>query len=141
MPETPPAPPKPRRRKAKRPAADPATPRKPRTTLKARIAAMGPDHIAAYRALCDGTVFDLDLRDAFTADAALKAAEARRDAADAAVRRADTDYRAALERVNAGKATLARLDTLARQIATARGDVPATDDAHEPTVAPESDAD
>ena len=133
---------KPRRRKAKRPAADPATPRKPRTTLLSRIEAMGPTHLAAYRTLCDGTgSFANALSAALTAGAALQAAEVRRNAADAAVRRADADYRAALDRVNAGKATLARLDTLARQIATARGDVPATDDAHAAPVAPESDAD
>ena len=130
-----------RARKAKRKSPDPATPRRPRTTILSRIAAMGPDHLAAYRALCDGTLFDAELRHALTADAALRAAEAKRDAADAAVRRADAEYRAALEAVNEGKAVLATLDTLARQIATARGDVPSTDDAHAATVSPASDPD
>ena len=144
MPETPPAPPKPRRRKAKRPAADPATPRKPRkprTTLKARIAAMGPTHLDAYRVLCDGAEFDAALRDALGAyenhTAAVGAVARATGALDAAEQRL-TDAERALE---AGKATLARLDTLARQIATARGDVPATDDAHAAPVAPEPDAD
>jgi hypothetical protein len=132
--------PKPRRRRAKRPAANPTTPKKPRATLKARIAAMGPTHLDAYRVLCDGAEFDVALRDALTAGAELEAAEARRDAADAAVRRADADYRAALDRVNAGKAVLSKLDRVARTIAQERGDLP-TDDATAPTVAPASAAD
>jgi len=134
--------PKPRRRRAKRPAADPTTPKKPRVTLLSRIEAMGPTHLAAYRTLANGNP-------AFVREvaAALKADEADCAAVDACLR-AGRALEAAQNRAAetalacaAGRAVLKRIDTLARQIATARGDVPATDDATAPTVAPASAAD
>jgi hypothetical protein len=133
---------KPRRRKAKRPAADPATPRKPRTTLLSRIEAMGPTHLAAYRTLANGNAaFVREVADALTADSnharAVGAVYRATGALDAAEQRLTDADRAR----KAGREVLARLDTLARQIATARGDVPATDDAHAAPVAPEPDAD
>jgi len=131
---------KPRRRKAKR--AEPTTPRRPRTTLKARIAAMSPTHLAAFKTLVDGNAdFEDAVRDALRAQDDFLRAGVRSAETAKAAREAVTAYDAAMERARAGRLTIAVLDTLARQIATARGDVPATDDAHAATVAPASDAD
>ena len=130
-----------RRRRAKR-VPDPTTPRRPRTTLLSRIDAMGPTHLSAYRTLAQGNpAFAREVADAIGAKAAFARAEAKRDAADEAVHRADVECMKADLALKAAAATLTRLDTLARQIAAARGDVPADDDSHADTVAPTSGAD
>lgn len=132
----------PRRRKAKRAVANPAAPKKPRVTLLSRIEAMGPTHLAAYRTLAQGSVaFTTALAAALKADEDLVLAKSTLLKATRAVADAERRVGAAQSARDAGRDVLSRLDRLARDIATARGDVPATDDAHEPTVAPASAAD
>ena len=133
--------PKPRRRRAKRPAADPTAPKRPRVTLRSRIEAMGPTHLAAYRTLANGNAaFVREVAAAFKADdESARAADAiirARRAMDAA----EVRLSAATDGAAKARAVLAKLDRLARTIAQERGDVP-TDDATAPTVAPASDAD
>lgn len=130
-----------RARKPKRKAPDPTTPKKPRVTLLSRIEAMGPTHLAAYRTLANGNAaFVREVAAALGAAGDL--ARARNAVTDLTerLRCAEVIQRRAVERETAGRAVLAKLDTLARQIAAARGDVP-TDDATAPTVAPASDED
>lgn len=134
--------PKPRRRKAKRPAADPTTPKKPRVTLLSRIEAMGPTHVAAYRFLAQGNpAFAVEFSAALRAEENLSRAKGRATHAAEQARIADVFLRRAEDRMETARAVIARLDTLARQIATARGDVPAIDDANAAPVAPAPDAD
>ena len=111
-----------RRRKAKR-APDPSAPKRTRTTLLSRIEAMGPTHLAAYRTLAQGNpAFAREVAASLEASSAVTRAAMRRARAEIELDAANAAFVVAAERAKDAEAVLSRLDTLAGQIAAARGE-------------------
>ena len=118
-----------RKPRAKPPAAPKVErARKPRRSLIATIDAMGPTHMLAYRALAAGDkTWPVALAHALGARERVEKALAEENRARAAFDRAAANHAEAILNMKAGAAFLKQLDDLARQIAHARGEVPAVE--------------
>lgn len=119
-----------RTRKAKAAPPKPVKQRKPRRSILSEIEAMGPTHLAAYRTLAQGSPqFTRDVVAMLCASYRLAVAALDLTAKEEAVERARDRVAAARDEVRRADATRARLDSLAKSIAHARGDVPEAIDA------------